>query len=283
MLFNPVASYTGNDARVILSEKSANVLEEMVQKKASAGHSSHWYTNIRPVLIHVADAIRKYDTVIVRTQTLNLHPEWQSAIDEFEESHKVLGNAFTALFPRRRGDDYMTPKVACVIFDVPRWIKKFNWSLIVVSEQAFEAVHYEYMELEKLYKIPLCGAELIAGKRRWTSDPSWGTKNDQKDSDPESSPAKKRGSRKPKKRAASKKKKKPTKAAKKPPAKAKKTRKATTTLTARYARAKELQRLSVAAFNAQNVATNGTKCIERMKELINFKKKAAGGVPPWRA
>ena len=46
-------------------------------------------------------------------------------------------------------------------------------------------MHYEYMEIEKLYKIQLTGAELIVGKLRWSSDSSWGRKVDQKGSDSE--------------------------------------------------------------------------------------------------
>ena len=200
----------------------------------------------------VAEAIRHYDSVIIRTQKLNLHPQWEDAINGFAQSHKRLGDAFLKVFPRRRGEDFMTPKVACVIFDVPRWIKKYNWSLIVVSEQAFEAVHYAYMDMEKLYKIPLTGAELINGQRRWTSDPSWGKKSVKK------------------KRAASKKKSK----SKQSTRRSAKTRRATKTLTEKYARARKLELSSVAAFNAMNVASAGLSCQKRMKEAITFNKDA---------
>ena len=261
-----LASYTGDDAREILRTESATILERLVEEKANGPHSSSWSLNTRSVLLLVADAIRQYDLVIVRTQKLNLHPQWQEAIDGFKAAHARLGDAYTALFPRRRGDDFMTPKVACVIFDVPRWINKYGWSLIVVNEQAFEAVHYEYMELEKLYKIPLTGAELIVGKRRWSSDPSWGQKSEKKQS----------------KRTATKKKARVLKKAQKAPRKAKKSRRATSVLVNRYKRARELQRKSVAAFNAQNVASDGAQCIARMKEVMSYEKNPSGKPAPWR-
>lgn len=163
----------------------------------------------------------------------------------------------------------MTPKVACLIYDVPRWIKKYGWSLIVVSEQAFEAVHYAYMELEKKYKIPCTGAELIVGKRRWSSDSSWSKKPDKQ------------------KRTASKKHAKGKKPGKKPAKqaqKAKKTRRATEKLQKKYERARELQRQAVAAFNAQNVASGGPLCVRRMQEILKFQENGdASETPPWRS
>ena len=153
-----------------------------------------------------------------------------------------------------------------MIFDVPRWIDKYGWSLIVVNEQVFEAVHFEYMELEKLYKLPLTGAELIVGKRRWTSDPSWG-----KDSE-----------KKHPKRAASKKKAKAPRKPEKNPRKAKKSRRATSVLVSRYERARELRRKVVAAFSAQNVASDGAVCIARMKEVIAYENNPSGKPAPWR-
>ena len=241
----------------------------MVAAKAAGSHASTWFSSIRPALLLVAEAIRKYDIVIIRTQKLNLHPQWEEAINDFAAAHERLGVAFTGLFPRRRGDDYMTPKVACLIYDVPRWIKEYGWSLIVVSEQAFEAVHYAYMEVEKKYKIPCTGAELIVGKRRWSSDSSWSKKPDKQ------------------KRTASKnhaKGKKPGKKPAKQAQKAKKTRRATEKLQKKYERARELQRQAVAAFNAQNVASGGPLCVRRMQEILKFQENGdASETPPWRS
>jgi len=111
----------------------------------------------------VANALRAYDLVIQRTQELGLHPQWREAINQFAAEHEKLGTAFLKAFPRKRGGQYMTPKVACIVYDVPAWIEKYQWSLIVISEQAFEAVHYKYMEKEKTYKIPLTGEVGVVG------------------------------------------------------------------------------------------------------------------------
>ena len=70
----------------------------------------------------------------------------------------------------------MTPKVGYIHNEMKRWIKKFGKSLLYITEQAFEAVHYDFLSTEKLYKIPRTGEELLAGERRFSSDPSFGRK-----------------------------------------------------------------------------------------------------------
>ena len=49
--------------------------------------------------------------------------------------------------------------------------------MLCITEQAFEAaVHFDFLSVEKQYKIPRTGEELLAGQRRFTSDPSFGKK-----------------------------------------------------------------------------------------------------------
>ena len=107
---------------------------------------------------------------------------------------------------------------------------------------------------------------MIVGKRRWTSDPSWGKNSEKKHP----------------KRAASKKKAKAPHKPQKNPRKAKKSRRATSVLVSRYERARELQRKAVAALNAQNVARDGALCIARMKEVNAYEKNPYGKPAPWR-
>ena len=102
---------------------------------------------------------------------MHLHPEWESAIDNyFVAKYNTFADSFTKLFPSSRNRELMTPKIAYIQYEVKRWIKKHGISLFVVTEQAFEAVHYAFLAREKWYSIPKTGAELIAGERRFTSD-----------------------------------------------------------------------------------------------------------------
>ena len=257
-----VASYRGNDARKILSAESAGTLKKLISAKARSRPPTKWLREYRPILLLFVEVIRTYDVVILRTQTLRLHPEWKVAINDFAAAHKKLGDAFLKAFPRKRGSQYMTPKVACTIYDVPAWVEEFHWSLLVISEQAFEAVYYKYMELEKNYKIPLTGAELIAGRRRWSSDPTWGKKAGGNINGKE-------------KRMASKKKTTPAE-------RQRKRRQNTNVLEKKYTTARTRQRRAVAAFNADNVMCGGPECVKRMHEVLSFiKKNEPEAQAPW--
>ena len=156
--------------------ESANKLERLVNEKYEGPHSSKWASAIRHVLLELAQVIQAYDTVIVRTMKLNLHPQWEEAIDTFVAAYNTFATSFTKLFPRYRSDELMTPKIAYIQYEVKRWIKKFDVSLLRIVEQAFEGVHYVFLAKEKHYSIPRTGAELLAGERRFTSDPSFDRK-----------------------------------------------------------------------------------------------------------
>ena len=113
---------------------------------------------------------------MIQTMKLHLHPQWEGTIDTFVNSYNEFADAYTTNFPRYRNDELMTPNVAYIHHEMKRWIKKFNTSLLCITEQAFEAVHYDFLSVETQYKITRTGKELIAGQRRFTSDPSFGKK-----------------------------------------------------------------------------------------------------------
>ena len=70
----------------------------------------------------------------------------------------------------------MTPKVAYINHEMKRWIKKLNKLLLYITEQAFWALPDDFLTAEKQYKSARTGEELLAGQRRFTSDPSFGKK-----------------------------------------------------------------------------------------------------------
>ena len=196
---------------------------------------------------------------------LRLHPEWEPAIDSFVVAYNVFAEDFTNVFPRYRRDELMTPKIAYIQHEMKRWIKKFNKSLLYITEQAFEGVHYAFLAVEKNYSIPRTGEEKLAGERRFTSDPSFGWK--QKGRKVQAA-TKKRGQSRPKarsdhssnesdhsKRAAAK----------------KLSEKAHLDLESKdVLLARKLLCQAVAAFNAQNILSCGEGCYERMQSILEY-------------
>ena len=262
-----IAAYVGNDARKILSQGSADELEKLINAKAAGSHSSRWKFNIEPLLRKIVQLVRAYDTVIVRTMKLNLHPEWEAAIATFVHEYAEFSERFTNLFPRYRSDELMTPKIAYIQYEMVRWIKKFNRSLLYISEQAFEGVHYLFLAKEKHYKIPRTGEELFAGERRFTSDAAFGkkkkgnallraTKKRSNKSSIASSSSTRSSSARTKRDVA------------------KKSNEhcefATSEKKTNINTARKLLVQAVAAFNAENILTCGDGCYDRMQEVLKY-------------
>ena len=181
------------------------------------------------------------------------------------DAYKVFTEDFTNLFPRYRSDELMTPKVAYIQHEMKRWIKKFNKSLLYITEQAFEGVHYAFLAVEKNYSIPRTGEEKLAGERRFTSDPSFGSK--QKGRKVHMA-TKKRGKSAPKptsEQSSSESDRNKRAAAKKLSDKAHLDVDSKDVLLAR-----KLLCQAVAAFNAQNILSCGEGCYERMQGILEY-------------
>lgn len=198
---------------------------------------------------------------------------------EFVLAYNVFSQVYSDLFPRSRSDELMTPKIAYIEHEVVRWIKKFELSLLIITEQAFEAVHYKFVEKEKTYSIPRTGEELLAGQRRFTSDPAFGRKRRGTIEETSAVPRK----RAPKTSQPSSSSAATTEATQRgmfdsssedtdddhtvansddddDPSKAMQKKQ----------RARELLRDAVAAFNTQNLLNCGTGCYERMRTVNSF-------------
>ena len=70
---------------------------------------------------------------------MELLPEWQTNIKNFEICYKTLGSS-------------ITPKIHSIFFEIPRFIKKHNMPLGRVSEQKFEHVHSDIKPTLARYK-----------------------------------------------------------------------------------------------------------------------------------
>lgn len=274
-----IASYIGKDARKILSEESAQILESLINEKAAGPHSSHWATKVQPSLQLLVEVIRTFDIVTVRTMKLHLHPQWEGAINTFVTAYNTFSQSFIELFPRARNDDLMTPKIAYIQHEVVRWIKKFNRSLLYITEQAFEGVHYLFLDKEKCYKIPKTGEELLAGERRFTSDPAFGQKKRGKASKQNKNATKKRA------RGQESSSESGSSSTSDEDHVAKKSGHSVQSKTSadKVALARELLKQAVAAFNAENVLACGEGCYERMHEVLKFlESKQDQKNAPWK-
>ena len=245
--------------------ESANKLERLVNEKYEGLHLSKSASTILHVLLELAQVIQAYDTVIVRTMKLNLHPQWEEAIDTFVAAYNTFATSFTKLFPRYRSDELMTPKIAYIQYEVKRWIKKFDVSLLRIVEQAFEGVHYVFLAKEKHYSIPRTGAELLAGERRFTSDPSFdrktkgriviqATKKRKASSKNDASVPSESTSDVPQRRTAKK----------------SNEHDVSDSSAQDIQLARKLLVRAVAAFNAQNILRCGDGCYERMQEMLEY-------------
>ena len=100
-----------------------------------------------------------------------LHPQWRASIEQF----RVTFNSFTQQFETvqpisaARDPSRLTYKIRCLINEVPEWITRHECSLARVSEQAFEAVHHDFLLFSANYKIPRSGEKIVAGRKRMTS------------------------------------------------------------------------------------------------------------------
>ena len=196
-----------------------------------------------------------------------LHPEWEVAIDSFVDAYKIFAAHFTNLFPRHRSDEMMTPKIAYIQHEMKRWIKKFNKSLLYVTEQAFEGVHYAFLVVEKNYSIPRTGEEKLAGERRFSSDSSFGRK---KKGEKVQRATKKR--RQDTRKAANACSSSHTGPDRSKPVAAKKLGGGTRSKadSKHVLQARNLLCQAIAAFNAQNMLRCGEGCYERMQVILEY-------------
>ena len=209
-----------------------------------------------------------------------LHPEWEVAIDSFVDAYKLFAAHFTDLFPRHRSDEMMTPKIAYIQHEMKRWIKEFNMSLLYVTEQAFEGVHYAFLEVEKNYSIPRTGEEKLAGERRFSSDSSFGRK---KKGEKVQTATKKR--RQDTQKAANARSSSHTGPHRSKPVAAKKLRDGTGSNadSKDVLHARKLLCQAIAAFNAQNMLRCGEGCYERMQVILEYvESRKSRANAPWK-
>lgn len=97
-----------------------------------------------------------------RTAIADHRAKWE----EFEDEYHTVFKAG----PRSA----LTPKQAVLWLEVPKFLDDTQRPLTAYSEQAFETCHQLYTKHADNHKIPRTGMEIVAGRRRKTSNPNFG-------------------------------------------------------------------------------------------------------------
>jgi hypothetical protein len=202
--------------------------------------------------------------------SLNLHPQWREAIDAFTAAYDAFSEVYIRLHPTRGDRELLSPKMWSISHVMKEWIEDNNCSLLRISEQAFESVHYDYLSFQSAYKIPMTGEEILTGRRRTSSASNWGqsessasrsrinVKKRKKNEDPSYTESNKRLKSSNKSRSSSS-------SSSKPPTEPLPHIKTNA--------ARKLRLASVYGYNAQNINSGGPQCTLRMRKIVRYLKK----------
>lgn len=92
------------------------------------------------ICLKFVDAFKKFNEVVKACFTADLSPKFVEFIDEFKEAYLALNIS-------------VTPKVHAVFFHVKEFCTAHKKGLGFCSEQAMEAVHYDFTATWAKYKV----------------------------------------------------------------------------------------------------------------------------------
>ncbi len=158
------SGFVGNDARKIAA--SGDILESIMHLPDA--NDDDRLATLRSRVSAVANALRTFDAVITATMTVSLSDSWRDAIRAFGDTYKELAQHMTAVAPMQphRSTSRLTPKLMSLLEEMPRWIERNNCSLLRISEQSFESIHFDFKRFSSSYAIPITGPERVARARR---------------------------------------------------------------------------------------------------------------------
>lgn len=144
--------FVGNDCRKIAA--GANVLDTLMSTSFSGDRTD--------AVAAIVTALRCFDDVINATFSVHLRDDWAAAIAKFGAAHAVLAKVLSAAKPYQahRSEERVTPKMRCLLEEVPLWIARHGTSLLQVSEQSFESLHHFYIMFAARFKIPRSGHDV---------------------------------------------------------------------------------------------------------------------------
>lgn len=115
-------SFKGNSCRVLLNNT------DLLRSICSLG------------CLKYVDAFEKFNEVVKSCFTMDLDPKFAKCIDKFKEAYLALNIS-------------VTPKVHAVFFHVEKFCNEHQKGLGFYSEQAMEAVHYDFSKTWAKYKV----------------------------------------------------------------------------------------------------------------------------------
>ncbi len=116
----------------------------------------------------VVDALKCLDKVIVAVMSVSLGATWAETIESFGAAHATVTKVLHAAKPYRahRSEARLTPKMKCLLEEVPLWIARHGCSLLRISEQSFESLHHDYILFSANFKIKRSGAAVSSHYRQ---------------------------------------------------------------------------------------------------------------------
>jgi len=157
------SGFVGNDSRKIFASHAR--LAQFVPRRKH--HEAPQISEHRRSVMAIVAALRAFDIVISRTMSVHLHPEWRSAISDFAAAYNKVAEVMNRKAPRIQSlrRDRLTPKLWCLFDEVVAWIDRHERSLLIISEQSFESLHYAFEHFARNFKIPRTGASATTVRR----------------------------------------------------------------------------------------------------------------------
>ncbi len=154
------SGFVGNDCRKLAG--SGAVLERLLPRSSRKSHAAD--RNIEAIV----SALKRLDALITAIMSVSLGERWAEIIRKFGEVYADVAKLLSVAKPYQphRSEERLTPKMKCLLEEVPLWIDRHNCSLLRISEQSFESLHHDYIEFAAYFHIPLTGAALALSDRR---------------------------------------------------------------------------------------------------------------------
>lgn len=161
------SDFSGNDCRIIIKSSAKLSSQQRFPARISErGYDDADLQRLKAIALLPA-VFSTFNDVVDKTMSLSLHPLWSASIDAFRQAFSTFITQYNKVTPQLGGRNpaRLTPKIQCLLHEVPLWIEENKCSLNQITEQGFEHQHKAYLSFEQRYKIPRCGTEILPSVR----------------------------------------------------------------------------------------------------------------------
>ncbi len=150
------SGFVGNDCRKMTA--NWQVLVSLVRE-------SRLDAKLQERLLLIATALGCFHNVVTSTMSWQLVDGWRETLTAFDVAYAKVASVMQLLKTSvaSRSPERLTPKLKCLLEEVPLWIARNKCSLARVSEQSFETLHHDYLNFSYRYSIPRTGVTSRSG------------------------------------------------------------------------------------------------------------------------